>query len=600
MSIEILSQDVQNQIAAGEVVERPAHMIKELIENSFDAGATKIEINYSEGGRKLTLTDNGCGMSAEDLPKSILRYATSKISKTDDLWKLNSYGFRGEALASIAAVSNMRIRSRQKTQDQSFQMKFHFGKALELEPTQSDYGTFLGIENLFENVPARLKFLKSEAAEHAQIKNTLKALALSRPEIEFRVLENKELIFFWPACASRKERVQQVLNLPMVYEGSAEREGVSAFAVMASPEDVQKTSKNIWLFAQNRWIQDRSLQAAVMEAYRNLLMHGEYPQVAVWVETSPEEIDVNIHPTKSQVKFKDSSLAFRAVQASIRGTLEKAPWIKNLQPLQENLSLSADLSADGVEKNDPILPRDQAVESAPIAMEFKFPSVTQYSQKSWIRPVAISDDKHKLVYKEEKVSLGYWSNFQVVGQIHLTYIVAQNSEKMILVDQHAAHERVVFEKLMSSWNNGKIEIQEFLFPLPLNLSNEKAEALMTYEKELQRMGVSLELLGPQTVGLKAAPSLLKDSALSSTLEKLSHEILENGGSYNFEKKINDIFASMACHSVVRAGQAMSLEQMKSLLQSMDEFPLSSYCPHGRPVCLDFNFIQLEKDFGRRG
>ena len=592
MSIEILAQDVQNQIAAGEVVERPAHMVKELIENSFDAGATRIEINYSQGGRQLTLSDNGCGISAEDLPKAVMRYATSKITSTSDLWSLRSYGFRGEALASIAAVSNLRIRSRQKDQAQSFQMKFHFGKASDVEITQSDYGTFLGIEKLFENVPARLKFLKTEAAEQSQIKNTLKALALSRHDVEFRVLENNELIYFWPVCGSWTERVQQILGLKNVYEGSAQRENVKAFAVMASPDEVQKTSKNIWLFAQNRWIQDRSLQAAVMEAYRNLLMHGEFPQAVIWVETSPDEIDVNIHPTKSQVKFQDASLAFRAVQGALRSTLEKAPWLGPVvQQLQTNLA--------------------SASEEETKSLAFDFSTPTQYSQKSWIRPANLSD--HRIVYEETnaffkeskltceepKSSTGYWSNFQIVGQVHLTYIVAQNSEKMIMVDQHAAHERVVFEKLMAAWKSGQIEVQEFLFPISVNLSAEKIEALLRVAPDLQKMGVSLELLGPQVIGVKSGPSLLKDAALTATLEKLSHEIVENGDSFDFEKKIADICASMACHSVVRAGQSLSDEQMQSLLQSMDEFPLSSYCPHGRPVSLDFNYQQLEKDFGRR-
>ncbi len=590
MSIEILPLEVQNQIAAGEVVERPAHMIKELIENSFDAGATKIEVSYSEGGRRVTISDNGGGISPEDLPKSILRYATSKITSTSDLWNLRSYGFRGEALASIAAVSKLKIRSRHKAQSQSFQMNFEFGRPSDLEPTQSDFGTLLGIESLFENVPARLKFLKSEAAEHAQIKNALKALALSRPDVEFRVLENKELLFYWPACESRKDRVQQILNLKVLFEGFAEREGVKAYAVMASPDEVQKTSKNIWLFAQNRWIQDRSLQAAVMEAYRNLLMHGEFPQAAVWVETDPQEIDVNIHPTKSQVKFRDASAAFRAVQASIRSTLEQAPWIVTA-------AMSPGSTSDSVLNS---LIQNSVSVLEPQSQAFDFSTPTQYSQKSWIRPVVLNENKQKYVYKEEnKRAGGYWSNMQVIGQVHLTYIVAQNADKMILIDQHAAHERVVFEKLMSAWTSGKIDVQEFLFPLTINLSGERVEALMNHEKELRKMGVSLELVGPSIVGLKSAPALLKDSALTSTLEKLSHELVELGGSYNFENKIADLCASMACHSVVRAGQALSNEQMTSLLQSMDEYPLSSYCPHGRPVSLDFNFIQLEKDFGRR-
>jgi len=590
MRIEVLSPEVQNQIAAGEVVERPAHMIKELIENSFDAGATRIEVVYSQGGRQVTISDNGIGIAPEDLAKTVLRYATSKITRTDDLWNLRSYGFRGEALASIAAVSKLKIRSRQKSQSQSFQMNFDYGKASDLEPTQSDYGTTFGIESLFENVPARLKFLKSEAAESGQIKNTLRALALSRPDVEFRILENKELLFYWPACSSRLERVQQVLNLKNFYEGSAEREGVKAYAVMASPDDVQKTSKNIWLFAQNRWIQDRSLQAAVMEAYRNLLMHGEYPQVAVWVETEPQEIDVNIHPTKSQVKFRDPSLAFRAVQASIRGTLEKAPWLPAVTQV-----ISSEQGEEFPHEFSQA-PGPVSIEAKPL--EFEFAKSTQYSQKSWIRPANLSDNKQKLVYKENKTQ-GYWSSLQVVGQVHLTYIVAQSAEKMILIDQHAAHERVVFEKLMTAWTSGKIEVQEFLFPLSLNLSADRAEALMEHAESLRRMGLSLESLGPQSVGIKAAPALLKDSALTATLEKLSHELVEYSGSSFFEKKVADICATLACHSVVRAGQALSNEQMSSLLESMDEFPLSSYCPHGRPVSLDFNFVQLEKDFGRR-
>lgn len=643
MSIEILSPEVVNQIAAGEVVERPAHLVKELVENSIDAGASRVHVEFFDGGRIVKVIDNGKGMAPEDLPKSLERFATSKISKTDDLWSLRTFGFRGEALASIASVSKLTLTSRREGDEQAHQLISEYGTKKEMDKVGGSQGTTIFIENLFENTPARLKFLKSDTAESTAIKTTLRAMALSHFDVEFRIQENGKMIHFWPACKTRKDRVEQILEIKPLFEGEATRGNVHAYAVFADPHNVAKTAKNIWLFAQNRWVQDRSLQAAVNEAYRNLLMHGEYPIAVVWVETEPDCVDVNIHPTKSQVKFQDSSLAFRAVAAALRGTLEQAPWLEESlrpqrpQPLSD-VSASDYSSTQGLPNFATGISTGSAVGGSTAALESKGNSaesfspnptvnlafqdtslnVTQFQKKDFKFPTtAVSEPRigyetlkrsaasredfvnSQINPQEEKESpRGFWSSLEVLGQANLTYIVTQNREKIVFVDQHAAHERVVFEKLMVTWKGGKVDVQDFLFPLAIDMSPEKVEAILLYAKDIERLGVHIEALGPGTVGVKAAPLIIKEAILSSVLDKMAHEIVEQGGSFSLEKVVGDICATMACHSVVRAGQALGLDQMKSLLRDMDMFPLSSFCPHGRPVSVEYPFYKLEKDFGR--
>ncbi|UOF02348.1 DNA mismatch repair endonuclease MutL [Bdellovibrio reynosensis] len=624
MSIHVLPPEVVDQIAAGEVVERPAHLVKELVENSIDAGATRVHIEFFDGGRIVKVIDNGKGMAPEDLPKSLERFATSKISKTDDLWSLKTFGFRGEALASISAVSKLTITSRREGDEQAHQLICEYGKKRDIDKVGGSQGTTILMENLFDNTPARLKFLKSDAAENGAIKTTLKAMALSHYNVEIRIQENGKLVSFWPACKTRKDRVEQILEIKPLFEGEASRENVKAYAVFADPHNVAKTAKNIWLFAQNRWIQDRSLQAAVNEAYRSLLMHGEYPIAVVWVETDPDCVDVNIHPTKSQVKFQNASLAFRAVAASLRGTLEQAPWLGANAPKPgpaplEGVSAGDYKSTQGLPNFAAVTPKenltfqDSSLNTTTFQKkDFHFPSANLQQPKlnyQCLADAAASRDNFETPpahqqsvpqYQPEKNQepQGYWSSLEVLGQANLTYIVTQSRDKIIFVDQHAAHERVVFEKLMSAWKGGKVDVQDFLFPLAIDMSPEKVEAILTLGKEIERLGVFIEALGPGTIGVKAAPLMIKESILGSVLDKMAHEIVEQGGSFSLERVVGDICATMACHSVVRAGQALGLDQMKTLLRDMDTFPLSSFCPHGRPVSVEYPFYKLEKDFGR--
>jgi DNA mismatch repair protein MutL len=594
--ILLLPSQVVDQIAAGEVVERPAHLVKELVENSLDAGATLVIVEIADGGRFVKVTDNGKGIQKQELSKALDRFATSKIRSTEDLWKLQSFGFRGEALASISAVSKLSLTSRTAQAKNAAKIESRFGTREDVVDSGGAQGTSIVVENLFENVPARLKFMKSSASEFAAIKMVIKAMALSNPVVEFQLFHNQHLELIFSACRTALDRAAQVLDVQKLYEGQAERNGVRAHAVFADPFTTAKTSKNIWLFAQSRSIQDRGLQAAVMEAYRHLLMHGEFPQAAVWVTTDPANIDVNIHPTKSQVKFVDPSLAFRAVQAAIRNVLEQAPWIEKKSEVSASLSESSAELAHTAVSARPI--KNYAL---PENLTFSSPELTatKYATKNLKPEVQIekfeSTDKNTV-----KENFGFWSGLQILGQTNLTYVLAQSAKSLFLVDQHAAHERVNWEKLMSAWRGGSIEIQDFLFPLTMDLGPEKVERLVAVSVDLMKLGFTVEAMGPSTIGVKSAPSFIKEKSIVLAIETLADEVASLAGAISIEKTVGDVIATLACHSSVRAGQALSSEEMQSLLKQMDEFPLSSFCPHGRPVFIEMPFLQLEKDFGRSG
>lgn len=623
-TIQALSSDVIDQIAAGEVVERPAHLVKELVENSLDAEAREVIVEVSEGGRHIVVKDNGKGIRPSELGTALDRHTTSKILRTDDLWNLSTYGFRGEALASIAAVSRLTLSSKIEGEDTGARLESEFGRKGPVDRIGHTTGTRIQIRELFENVPARLKFMKSAAGEITAIRNVIKAMALARPEVAFQMFVEGRLDLHYTGAAGRKQRAEQVLGITPLYEGRATRDGVTAYSVMGDPNQTAKTSKNIWIMAQNRWIQDRALQTAAVEAYRTMLMHGEYPYVVTWVETPPDQIDVNIHPTKSQVKFAEPSLAFRAVSASVRETLERAPWVQQilrgpaasastfsseLPPLPENLSFGgADLHKTQYQVKPTLQTlRDGAAQPTyeARATENSVPLTVQDLRETRARLEAMAPAGGDAL-------LGQWAGLQVLGQANLTYIICQKREGLVFVDQHAAHERVLFEKIMSAWKSGRaggidergsgraggIEVQEFLFPLSMDLSPDKKEALLKSAEDFAKLGVHLEEMGPQTIGVRAAPLWIKEASLPKVLDQAATQMVDQGGSFVFETYVGDLAATMACHSAIRAGQSLSPDEMRALLVSMDEFTMSSFCPHGRPVSVEYGFAKLEKDFGR--
>ena len=639
MEIKQLKSEVIDKIAAGEVVERPSNLLKELIENSLDAKATKIFVEVDQGGKSITVADNGRGVPPEDFSLVFARHATSKIQDSEDLWKLSSFGFRGEALASISSVSQVDFVSLKKGSSKACRLESHFGKVGKVFETSSGEGTRVSVKRLFENIPARLKFLKSEAGEMAQIKNVLRAMALQNPQIEWKLKSKGQLVFFWPGEDSFLERAKKVLKSQSLYETHSELEGLKAHLIFSDPSNVVKVSRQIWIFVQNRWVQDRGLQSAVMTAYRSLLMHGQYPVCFVSLQCPPSEVDVNIHPTKSQVKFLDPQKAFRVVHHGLRRAVEKAPWMgeggggqagdslvstggnvfksksgKAFQGKSQSL-LSGDPEVDRTQFQKKVFQtkKDSGFTGFKVSLEelrrARDLKPGDLNAKSFDRqngdPSSHSEETVHTdplqVLENTAVSSGTrtWSQLQVVGQIDLTYIVAQGRDRLVLVDQHAAHERVVFEQLMKSWKEGSVKSQSLLVPLNIDMDEAEVEALLSLVTDLQAMGVVIEQAGPGTLVLNSIPCFIKEKALVKALKKLALDFINHGGSFALETGIADIFATMACHSVVRAGQALSLEEMKKLLEDMDQFPLSGFCPHGRSVSLEFPFSQLERKFGRR-
>lgn len=604
--IRVLENSVVDCIAAGEVVDRPAHMIKELCENSLDAGADEITVDFKNGGRDVVIRDNGHGMLPQDLPLALARHGTSKITKADDLWLVSSYGFRGEALASIGAVSGLTITTRAKTQTLGHKISNEYGTPSDVTETGADYGTTIEVQNLFQNVPARLKFLKTDSGESSAIKNQLKALALANPRVSFRVLQNDELLYYWPRCESVHQRVEQVLEKSGLFVGEAQLEGFRCHAVVSSPNETVGNAKQIWLFVKGRHIQDRSLQTAVLEAYRNLLMHGEYPIAAIFIDCPAGELDVNVSPTKSQVKFREPGIAFRVVQRAVRGVLERAPWLNPLlQPKGshqhfeiEHKNFEAEYPAPqnmNFQSHDFARTQYQVKDSTPTFQLNEVRAALQSLDLVDDRSLGGSDSRHQPATEKSRA---LWSHLEVIGQAHLTYIVAQKMDAVIFIDQHAAHERVLFEKIMSSYSNGTTEVQNFLLPHVVKVSEDFMPALLNARPELERLGLFLDALGPGEVAVQGAPALIKSEAIDQLIGQIGQEYAELGASFHIDKVLAHIVATMACHSAVRAGQALSKEEMVSLLKQMDEYPLSSFCPHGRPVYVDYPLRQLERDFGR--
>ena len=579
MPIRILDNQVIDQIAAGEVVERPAHLVKEIVENALDAGANEITVDFKNGGRHVRVDDNGQGIPSGEISLALARHATSKIEKVDDIWRIHSYGFRGEALASIAAVSRMTITSRTKGADSGHRIIAEYGKIGGVQPSGAAFGTSILIEGLFENVPARLKFLKSDTGEAAAIKIQIKALALARPDVAFRIRHDGEFVAYWPTAPTFLKRAAQVLNEEELYEGKAELDGIHVCVAISSPNRTVGNSRQIWTMVQQRYVQDRGMQAAVLDAYRQLLMHGEYPVAAVDLRCDPEFVDVNVSPTKSQVKFQDASQVFRAVHRAVRDVLEKAPWREAV--LAPSLAPSlAPVSAAFVYSSKP------KAEPEPVPMTLAA-QVTQFAISA---PVPTSVNANQLS--------STWAALEILGQAKLTYILTQSSSAIVIVDQHAAHERVLFERLMKGVRAGSLEVQNFLLPQAVEFSEEIAHELMKASDDFTKLGFVLEMTGPTRIAIQAAPALLPTERLPALIEAIADDYVRHGGSFRLDKALGDVVATMACHSAVRAGQALSIEEMRALLTQMDEFPLSSFCPHGRPVYVEYPFHKLERDFGR--
>jgi DNA mismatch repair protein MutL len=605
--VHVLPPTLADQIAAGEVVERPASVVKELVENSIDAGAHRIDVEIDAGGRRLIrVVDDGGGMTAEETRLALLRHATSKINSHDDLWGLGTFGFRGEALPSIAAVSRLTIRTKRPGMTAGFTLSHEAGIETNSADVGMPDGTQIEVRDLFWNTPARLKFMKSEATEAANVAEAVTRLALAHPEIHFRLRGNGRVVMDLPPHRDMAERVRAALarrGASLLHEAQGEESGVVVRAFLAAPEEASATPRSTFLFVAKRFVRDRSLLHALCMGYGELLEKGRYPMAALFVAVPGQELDINVHPQKLEVRFARPQEVYGAVRHVVGAAVSHAPWLPPT-PLQaytlppENLESPVDAAAD---YSAPIPIRREKSQGWQEPLRPMPPSPHRGLSKTVegleLPEEPSSNEKAQVI---KLATSGYFGSLEYIGQVRRTYLICEGQDELVIVDQHAAHERITFERLHQSHRQHQVVRQRLLFPIPIELDDEVIAAVRERNaiEDLSGLGFEIEDFGPKTLLLRAVPDLLKKVDPKPLLLDVITGLGENEQVNSPEAKFDEVFATMACHGALRAGDVVSREQAMALLKQLDEVDLRSHCPHGRPVSLHMPMTEIEQRLGR--
>lgn len=601
--IKCLSQTAINQIAAGEVIERPASAVKELVENALDAGAKNINVWCENGGlSKIIIEDDGCGIDKDEIEIAVLRHATSKLrADTEgqiDLTNISSLGFRGEALPSIASVARLSIISKTQAQETAFELLIEASQQKPLKPApwaNLGSGTRIEVRDLFFATPARLKFMKSERAESLAISDTLKRLALSRPDVSFSLYFDSRLNF---RAVSNGEsgieaqiaRVKSVLGNDLALDClpiDAERAEIKLYGLASIPTASRADSRFQFLFVNGRPVKDPMLKGVARAAYMDVLAKDRHPVLALFLDVPFEFVDVNVHPAKTEVRFKDPSL----VRGLIIGALRHA--IAGIET-RSSISLSNQtLGALGKAQFQPAMPYQGnygfAPKSNPLTYEGGFGEVFKEFQSAPL--IRAFEAKEEI---EHDFPMG-----AAIAQIHNCYIVAQTKDGIAIIDQHAAHERLVMEKMKAGLENKALARQMLLVPEIVEMDNNDCERLLERAQEFEELGLVIEGFGNGTILVRETPAILGKTNAKSLLQDLADEIAGFDNSTKLKNKIDDVFASMACHGSVRKGRKLSLDEMNALLRDMEKTPRSGQCNHGRPTFISLSLSDIEKLFGRK-
>jgi DNA mismatch repair protein MutL len=680
--IHVLSETVANQIAAGEVVERPASVVKEMLENSLDAGATRIKITIEAGGKKvIQITDNGCGMVRDDAMLAFERHATSKIKNAEDLLSVATLGFRGEALPSIASVSRLRLETRAEEEPAGTVIEINGGKIARVEEAGLPLGTSITVRDLFFNVPARKKFLKAESTELSHIASLVTHYALAHPDKHFELHSATNAMLVAPPVAGRSERVYQVFGketldqlIPVAARQALERVGLpqpppwrrkeEEDGEAAAPKDpgemrihgfvskpeIQKLNRNsIFVFVNGRLIRDRLVQHALTEAYRNIIPPTVYPVVLLFLELPAAEVDVNVHPSKTEVRFRQQSAMHDFVRDSVRAALMKARPVPQFvaeirahatagqaltpgaltpaatwHPSEDELPASgarlpeAAQTAPGADGNFTL----QAVVQPPISARFQFDDGMAIEANAAI-PIARGLESAPLApnfaatlpsqqfdavpdhgcsppldVSEDEPTLSALGTLKPLGQIRNSFILAVNEDGLWIVDQHVAHERVLFERVLKQRAAMRVESQRLLMPIVLELSPAQQAVFREISEELARNGFEAEPFGARSVAIKVAPAGVEAAAVEHMLHELLDEFSAEEQSLNLEKIRTRIAASIACHAAIKVNMPLEQNKMEWLLMELSKTDHPMSCPHGRPVVLRYSVKDIQKAFKR--
>lgn len=624
--IHKLNDNLVNRICAGEVVERPASALKEVLENSIDAEASQINVELLEGGIKLIrVTDNGSGIAAEDLPLAIERHATSKLISEDDLYAIHTLGFRGEGLASIASVSWFNLASRLADNSVGYQISNIFGEVQEVKPASLNFGSVVEAKDLYHNIPARKKFLKSETTEYSHCKTAFERLAVSHPEIGFRLSHNTKEIYNLPA-SDLMQRVADLFGNSYatrafcVAEVGGEELTLSGYVY--HPAYLEQ-NKNVQLFYVNgRFVRDKVVQNAIKQGFSGVLHHEHAPNYALFLTLAAADVDVNVHPSKSEVRFKDSGAIHSFISRSLKKTLA-------VSMNQSNSDLnSAEMSSRDISHLSTLAAEDfpryhnyenyasanssaeNMTRSTGFATQGTYTNNAEFSQnpnlvREWLGssfPINRQITNNDLFTDEETnlaennltlPPLGY-----ALAQLQGVYILAQNKDGMIVVDMHAAHERIILERLKLQLGTNAIAAQQLLMPLALQVTPRMLESLSQHHAELSLLGFEIDIIGEEQLAIRAIPLLLDDGKTEQLVREVLQDLVNFGGSNVILEHQEEILSTMACHCAVRANHQLSLAEMNALLREMEQTERSNYCNHGRPTWFKLTMRDLDGMFMR--
>lgn len=590
MTIKVLAEEVVAQIAAGEVVERPASVVKELIENSLDASARHIRVEVSGDGRnRLSIVDDGHGIPAAEVDTAFRRHATSKLSTLHDLDSLTTLGFRGEALASIAAVSRVLLTSRHIEERMGTRIRLEGGAIRARQQVGSPAGTTIVVENLFFNTPARLKFMKGEVTEKRQITTVVTRYAMAYPGVRFTLEQDGREVFRTHGTGLLGDVLATVMGiehgkqmLQVNNEGNAGRIRVHGFT--SAPSFNRADRSRITLFVNGRWIQDSSLTYAVVQAYHTLLMSGRFPVAVLMIELPPEDVDVNVHPTKAEVRFRDGDAVFSAVQKAVR------------QAVIEQASVAGVRTFSHVEATSEGRPAwtTSAYENAQLDLDLPLDSPGQHARRQHDTSADPTEIPYALGAPEKPRTLPM---LRVIGQVAASYIVAEGPAGLYLVDQHAAHERILYEQFMDRHERQGMIAQYTLSAQTIQLGMEEARILEGYLDELTALGFTIEIFGTDTFIIRSVPAILSDKDPGAVLQGILDDLAQ--GSKPGQEQIEDKIVKRVCkNAAVKAGQILSLEQMQGIIRQLERAKSPLTCPHGRPTLIHLSSDRLEREFGR--
>jgi DNA mismatch repair protein MutL len=575
------------------VVERPASIVKELVENALDAEARRVRVEVRGGGRDwIAVTDDGLGMTPEDAELALERHATSKLSSAEDLERIGSYGFRGEALPAIASVSTFRLRTRARGAAEAFELRIRAGVRIEARPVGGPEGTRVEVADLFASVPARRKFLKTPTTEWGHTADWLARAALALPEVHFELQRDDRVAQVWPAARSLRDRAAAVLgesevaSLVDVAFGEPGQGRAHVHGLVSRVDHHRGTAAGIRLFVNRRSIRDRMLQHAVLDVYRDLLPRGRYPTALLFIEVPPEHVDVNVHPAKWEVRFADPRAMHRLVGDALRSAVSGRAWL------------------GGVEAPASAQPR--VVREAPSFASGRAPTTDDWIFAREAADPGLAPQPGEAAPPSEPLDpRPRFADLRLLGQWLSTYLLLEAKDQLLLVDQHAAHERVLYERLRGEWLARGVERQALLAPLAVELEPRAAAALEEHMDEALRLGFELERFDDATFALRALPALLADRDPAGLLRSLADELAAGAGALGDATAIRALtpadraFATLACHSARRKGDRLEPTEQRALLDALDAIPWAPTCPHGRPVAVPVELHEIERRFGRR-